>query len=210
MRFRLETKDEIMAAPAYRRPYIFVGSLDGYVYAVHETTGAQEWRHSVGEAVSVSPAAIENQVFVCSQAPRMHCLSTDDGAEAWQADLIERFVAASPDRVYGMDRWSNLYILDRASGTLRGRISFHGSTMPLVNQETDRLYLASPLGLVQCLHEIGIEEPIRYVAPPLPENLDNAEAPGADATGAAPSDQADTPAGDDPFGTVPADDPFNP
>lgn len=211
MRYRLETQDEIVAAPGYRMPSIFVGSLDGYVYAVHETTGEQQWRHSVGEAIPVSPAAIENHAFVCSQAPRMHCLSTDDGEELWHADHVERFVAASPDRVYGMDRWSNLYILDRASGALLGRISFRGSTMPLVNQETDRLYLASPTGLVQCLHEIGLDEPIRYIAPPLPENLDEAATPDGKATDTAAPAQTDTPVPDDPFGTGPGDDnPFDP
>jgi hypothetical protein len=98
--------------------------------------------------------------------------------------------------------------------------------MPLVNQETDRLYLASPTGLVQCLHEIALEEPVRYVAPPLPDNLDAAapaegEAP-ADATtpevpATPPETEPQPPIDDDPFGTAPADDaadadedPFNP
>jgi outer membrane protein assembly factor BamB len=216
MRFRLETQDEIIATPGYRKPFIFVGSLDGYVYAVHETTGAQAWKHSVGDDVPVAPAAIEDHVFVCSQAPRMHCLSAADGEELWQAARVERFVAASPERVYGMDRWSNLYILDRASGAQRARISFRGSTMPLVNQQTDRLYLASPLGLVQCLHEIGIDEPIRYIAPPLPENLDEAAAPGAATLDAAtpeapPATQPDAGAGENPFGTGAGEEsPFNP
>jgi hypothetical protein len=30
------------------------------------------------------------------------------------------------------------------------------------NVQTDRLYLATPEGLVQCLHEIGLKEPLRY------------------------------------------------
>jgi hypothetical protein len=212
MRFRLETQDEIIATPGYRTPFIFVGGLDGYVYAVHEITGAQEWKQSLGDPIAVSPAAIEDHVFVCSQTPRMVCLAAKDGSELWRAGQVERFVAASPERVYGMDRWSNLYILDRASGALRGRISFHGSTMPLVNQETDRLFLASPLGLVQCLHEIGIDEPIRYIAPPLPENLDEKPAPGAEApAGEAPAATPAEPgaAEDDPFGVGPADDAAN-
>jgi outer membrane protein assembly factor BamB len=214
MRFRLETHDEIVAQPGYRKPIIFVGSLDGYVYAVDEISGVQQWKFSVGDPIAVSPAAIENHVFVCSQAPRIYCLSIEGGNELWRAANVDRFVAASPDRVYGMDPWSNLYILDRASGTQLGRIEFRGSTIPLVNQATDRLYLASPTGLVQCLHEIGIEEPIRYEPPPLPENLDEAGAEGtpgsADATAPTPPAQPPVPGGaaDDPFGGAADDNPF--
>lgn len=210
MRFRLETHDEITTKPGYRRPLIFVGSLDGYVYAVDENTGRQQWRFSTGDPIVVTPAGIEDHVFVCSQAPTMHCLSAEDGSELWQAPHVERFVAASPERVYGMDRWSNLYILDRASGTLLGRINFRGATVPLVNQETDRLYLASPTGLIQCLHETGLEEPIRYAPPPLPENLDAADAAAGAGTPAATGEaQPETaePATDGPFAT-PDDDPF--
>lgn len=213
VRFRLETHDEIIAKPGYRRPMIYTGSLDGYIYAVHEMTGAQEWRFSVGNPIVVSPAAVEDHVFVCSQAPRMHCLSAEDGTELWNAPHVERFVAASPDRVYGMDRWSHLYILDRATGELLGRINFRNATVPLVNEETDRLYLATPTGLIQCLHESAIAEPIYYRPPPLPENLDAAAETQPDAAAAAPPDAAAAPATDDPFagGTTqpPAeDDPF--
>jgi hypothetical protein len=146
----------------------------------------------------------------------MHCLSTENGEQLWQAGRVERFVAASPERVYGMDRWSNMYILDRATGALRARVSSRGSTMPLVNQQTDRLYLASPTGLVQCLHEIGIEEPIQYIAPPLPEKLDEAATPeGAtpEATAAptAPPTEPEAVVGEDPFGTGAAEEnPFDP
>jgi hypothetical protein len=114
-----------------------------------------------------------------------------------------------------MDRWSNLYILARASGALRARVSSRGSTMPLVNQQTDRLYLASPMGLVLCLHEIGLEEPIQYIAPPLPEDLDDAATPdGAtlDATATStPPAQPDASDDQDPFGTGAAEgNPFDP
>jgi hypothetical protein len=217
VRFRLETHDEIIVQPGYRAPFIFSGSLDGYLYAVHEITGAQQWKFSVGDPIVVAPAAIEDHVFVCSQAPRMHCISAEEGTELWRAAQVERFIAASPDRVYGMDRWSNLYILDRTNGEMLGRIDFRGSTVPLVNQETDRLYLASPTGLIQCLHESALTEPILYQPPPPPENLDAEGAAGAPSTqpGAAAPAQPDVapPATDDPFApaadAAPAtDDPF--
>ena len=35
-------------------------------------------------------------------------------------------------------------------------------SLKFMNEQTDRLYLAAPDGLVQCLHEIGIKEPLRY------------------------------------------------
>jgi hypothetical protein len=107
-----------------------------------------------------------------------------------------------------MDRWSNLYILDRASGRQLARLSFRGSSVPLVNQETDRLYLASPTGLVQCLHEVGLESPIRYEPPPPPEGAEADETDEATPTpptapAAAAEDPFAAPAESDPFATEP-------
>ena len=35
-------------------------------------------------------------------------------------------------------------------------------SLKFTNFQTDRLYLATPEGLIQCLHEIGVKEPLRY------------------------------------------------
>jgi len=177
MRFRLETHAEIVSKPAFKEPLIFAGSRDGYVYAVDEISGVQQWKYSTGEAVSVSPAAIEDHLFVCSEAPRMHCLMAAAGTSVWSAAGIERFVAASPTRVYGVDRFQNVHILDRASGSEIGQLAARGADLPLVNQQTDRLYLVASTGLIQCLHETAIPQSIRYEAPPLPDRLDGSSLP---------------------------------
>jgi hypothetical protein len=40
-----------------------------------------------------------------------------------------------------------------------------GATSALVNDQTDRVYLVSQKGAVQCLHELGAEQPFYHVVP---------------------------------------------
>jgi hypothetical protein len=70
--------------------------------------------------------------------------------------------------VYAADARGQLLILDAAKGTRLATLPLAESTVPLVNQQTDRIYLASESGLIQCLHEIALTEPLRYVEPEKP------------------------------------------
>jgi hypothetical protein len=79
-----------------------------------------------------------------------------------------------------MDEFGTLIVLDAATGAVLGRTPTEGTINALVNDQTDRLYLVSNGGMVQCLHEIGAKEPL-YHNPP--ETASEAtEQPAADGT----------------------------
>ena len=46
-----------------------------------------------------------------------------------------------------------------------GHDPVRGMDIKLINSQTDRIYLASDTGLVQCLHEVELAEPIRHNLP---------------------------------------------
>ncbi len=163
VRFRLESGGEINVPAAAVSPHFFTVTDDGFVYAVHEINGARRWQVSIGDPVLEPIAAIRNRLFVCSTAPHMHCLDTDKGETVWKAREIQRFVAASPDFVYGMGRLGDLRVLDAASGDEVGRLKPRGATLPVINLSSDRIFLASPTGLIQCLHEVDRPDPIYYL-----------------------------------------------
>jgi outer membrane protein assembly factor BamB len=211
MRSRLETGSEIVAPPAYRKPYIYVAALSGELFAIDETSGAKRWKYATGYPVVRAPAVIGDRVFITTDEPALHCVDAKSGVAVWEAPNVAQFAAASRHRVYGVDEFGAFLVLDAATGSLIARISTEGTTNALVNDQTDRIFLVSDDGAVQCLHEIGAKQPL-YHNPPAAEadsagtDVDDESTmpttpaavqpqPGAEA--AAPADEGD-PFGEDP------------
>ena len=162
VRFRIETQDTISTPPTALSPYIFAASQDGFIYAANEKNGTQLWRYSLGEAISTPPVAVMQRVFVCSEKPEMVCVSAKEGLLQWKAKGISRFVAASPTKVYAFDSSFRLQVLDGATGKVESVLNSSASTFPIVNQKTDRIYLASPTGVIQCLRELNAKKPHQH------------------------------------------------
>lgn len=233
VRFRVEMKDEIASAPGYSKPYIYSASLDGYVVAVHELSGNQAWRFSTGDPIYKAPVAIKDEVFVCPDQGGMFCIDATTGKEKWWVPKASMFLAASPDRVYATDELARLFILDHKTGSRIATVPIPEMSLLFSNDQTDRLYLGSRTGVLQCLHDLGQDTPIEYIqrtgedqpAEPIEQEGLEAAAPkeaapaaGNPFGGAAPADDdpfggaapapAPAPADDDPFGGG-GDDPFN-
>ena len=196
IRFRVETNDAITSKAAYKKPYFYASSLDGNVYAFHEMSGEQIWRFSAGDPIEEPATVIDDRVYVPTDHAGMYCVDAETGREIWWAPRIERFLAASKERVYATDNLYQLYILDAKTGGRLATLPIYGMNMLLVNQTTDRIYMASDSGLIQCLHDASLDKPIYHNV----EKQEGAE----DATEA----EAEKPAGEkvDPF-AVPAEKP---
>ncbi len=206
VRFRLETYGKFEARPAYRAPLIYAIGLSGEMFAVHELNGTLAWRYMTGYPTSRSPAAVGKQLFVTSEEPMLHCVDASTGLLQWKSLGISQFAAVSKSHVFGVDRYGTVHILNRADGAPVGRIASGGTIDALVNDQTDRLFLISERGLVQCLHEIGADQPTYYAKSPVAEEQPaDAEAeettPGEDepATEPTPRPQAVAPAEEPAF-----------
>jgi len=141
---------------------VLATSRDGYLYVFEEDTGDLEWRFPLGQPVISRPAVIRSRVFVAGQLGGMFCLDLKQGLQQWYAPNAARFIAASEQRVYAEDRLGQILVLDINTGARLDTITLDPSMLKLFNIQTDRIYLATPDGLVQCLHEIELAEPIRY------------------------------------------------
>lgn len=199
--YRLETEDAITIPPAYLKPYAFSASLDGYLYAFHLGKGDTVWRYSLGDPINSPPVAVMGRVYVASERPEMFALNAKNGDVDWKAKGITHILAVSSNRVYARDRNNRLNILDAKSGTKLGVLDTSASSVLVVNYHTDRVYLASPKGLIQCLHEIEQEKPLNHKP-----FLDEKNADESDKKAASPADDddpfgesADAPKDDDPF-----------
>ena len=209
LRFRLETGSDVLAQPAYRKPLIYVATASGEVFAMHEDTAARHWKYATGFPVNRAPAAVADRVYVTSQQPALHCVDAETGNAFWEAPDVTQFAAASRTRVYGVDELDALVVLDAATGALLARMPTEGTLNALVNDQTDRLYLVTEDGAVQCLHEIGAKEPLFHHPPEGGEQPEAAagDAPVGEAAAtdeALPATEPMPPADDeaDPFGTA--------
>ena len=162
IRYRVETNDAITSKAVYKKPYFYASSLDGNVYAFHEMSGEQIWRFSAGDPIEEPATVIDDRIYVPTDHAGMYCVDANTGREVWWAPRIERFLAASKERVYATDNLYQLYILDGKTGGRLATLPIYGMDMLLVNQTTDRLYLASNSGLIQCLHDASLEKPIYH------------------------------------------------
>ncbi len=221
-RYRLPTEGPIVSRAAFLPPdpqvpgsagTIFTASHDGYVYAVEEKTGVALWSFSCGEAIVERPALIFPRLFVTTQLGGMFSLDVATGAQQWWAPNVRQFVAASNGRVYAFDTKDQLLVLDIESGARLDSIDVGPLPVRLANDQTDRIYLASATGLIHCLHERELPEPLHHnrVAPEpqptRPEVIQEAlpDQPPMDAAPPRPEPQpaADPSAAADPFGAAP-------
>jgi outer membrane protein assembly factor BamB len=182
VRFRLETRSPIVAPPGYHQPYVYAATTSGELFAMHEITGVRRWKYATGFPVTRTPAVLEQRVFVTSDEPSLHCVDENTGSIVWESPGVVQFAAASKTRVYGVDDFGALVLLDAATGAVIARTRSDNSISALVNDQTDRIYLVSDSGLVQCLHELGSKQPLRHNPPPAKDEKPAATAPAAAAT----------------------------
>lgn len=181
-RFRVQMGDRAVARPVYIKPYLYVGTLGGHLYKLHEKTGSQKWRFATGSPISSRPLATGERVFVATETGGVFCLAgrvsdetlraaeaeagniertaTVDGEEIWWAPRVTELLAASPTRLYGRDASGRTLVLRADNGGLIDTLPTELSDLTVTNDRTDRIFLASRTGLVQCLREIALTEPV--------------------------------------------------
>lgn len=142
-----ETGGAVRSSPAVVRGTVFVGSDDGYIYALDANTGEEEWAFATNGPVTSSPAVLGHMVYVGSHDHRVYALSAARGDPVWEfrtggrvrssptveansaATVVDDVVAIGSDD-------GTLYALDATSGE------------PLKTIRTDGPVVAAPTILV--------------------------------------------------------------
>ena len=166
-RNQVEAYGGVAAPMTFRAPNLFVGSLGGYVYAFNESNGRTLWRFTAEEAVRQAPIVINNAVYVIPEFGGMFSVDANTGSELWHAPQIKQFVAAGKNRVYCFDSVDRFVSIDAKTGARVDVLPVSGYRLPLANWTTDRIYLASDKGLVQCFREIDAVKSVSYAVPKL-------------------------------------------
>ncbi|MBP3529716.1 MAG: PQQ-binding-like beta-propeller repeat protein [Thermoguttaceae bacterium] len=212
-----------MAMEAARRKggLAIVGTDSGNVFAINDANGKVRWTYLTQSPVSERVSAFKDftaskelayNVYIPVESGDFFALDLKTGLENWRASGVKRLISASATRLYVFDQLDRLAVLDRANGSRLKTLTLAPTKFQIFNQETDRVYLVSADGLIQCLRETQQVEPLRHrdetcadVAARLAKAIETGSEDAPNAAEAAPSVVDDAAAAD---AEAAEDDPF--
>jgi len=150
---------------------ILAGSIAGFVVAINDSTGDLLWKFVATDPIIQRVIIVKNHVYACSLSGGMYCLDARNGEEIWFSKGITQFIAESKGFVYALNSRREIAILDRNTGHVQATLPAMPFDFFLDNCETDRIYAGTNKGLLQCLREIHLPDPVKH----RPNRIDLAE-----------------------------------
>ncbi len=186
---RLTAADRVSAPPAQAGVMGYVPLADGTLTAVDLSAGNTVnaklvWRSVIGGLLNRKPVAVSDAVFVAGDSSGVARIDRATGELMWRTGpTIDRVVAVNQEFVYARDQLGRLQVLDarrasapvyRTAYPLSG-IDVARFNVPVTNDMTDRVVLATDGGLLVCLRDASAKyvRPVRMAPPPPPDLKDN-------------------------------------
>jgi outer membrane protein assembly factor BamB len=169
-RFEQKVSDEysidskVAAMPGQHGIMAYIGTDRGTLHAINMENSKLLWRYMPGGDIRAQPAILDRDVFVV--ADRVGLLRVDrlSGQEVWLAKQFDRFLAANDKFVYALQPNGEFHVLDYMRGSSLAHYDLKDWTVPMSNELTDRIYLASNDGQIICLRNRELKLPMRYHA----------------------------------------------
>ena len=124
-----ETGDGIESTAAIAEGTIYVGALDGYLYAIDLETGELKWKYQASGEIKSSPAVFRNVVHFGDGMGDFHAVDAQTGESRWtfQADAeIISSANVSEDRLLFGSYDQFLYCLSAEDGALIWKLETEG------------------------------------------------------------------------------------
>lgn len=185
---------------------LLVPSTDNNLYATDLYTADLQWVFSSGAPIEQEPLVSNNEVLVLNKAGEVYSVNPQSGEANWSRRTFEsKILALGSDRLYLTSADRDLMVLDRQSGRVvfdprgtheRAGLNLRPYSLSLTNRSNDRLYFATPSGVIVCIREAGktAPTPLRDLSkeqafgylPDPPSDSETAPAPPANAPETAP------------------------
>ena len=91
-----KTGGRVFSSPVISGNRLFIGSDDGYLYALNAASGQLLWKFRTGGRVSSSAAVYEDKVVVMSFDGSVYCLEHQSGKELWKFQTAGEKVFSAP------------------------------------------------------------------------------------------------------------------
>jgi outer membrane protein assembly factor BamB len=156
------------SGPTIFLPNVYVGTEAGYLTAYDAEHGDEVWRFSTGSPIRQRPIALGTVVYALPEDGGLFAVRPETGEPMWYSAEPVQFVSASPQRVYTLDRFGRIAILDAKTGARVATLRLSNQVNALTNSHDDRLVLYTDSGMIQGLRETQLVEPHVYVRPQLP------------------------------------------
>lgn len=228
LEFRLDTAGVVngQVATADDQRFFFATSK-GQVYALQATReGRVLWNLPLGEPLLQGVVVVGEQVYAASGYGNLFSIDVTTGHMLWDnaSPNIDALIGVVGEYIYARSASGSLVVLDKATGKRVANFNGVQPTTIFPNTETDRLYMVSTGGTLQCLRPENAPLPtFRSTPPPAPDaeseevevavETDELEVDGMtdggedlDPFGAGDTDPFGA-SGDSPFGAM-EDDPF--
>ena len=167
------------APPGQDATTAYLATQDAHLYAVGLNSGTVQWRYITGMPLRHAPAAVDvsdggapaKDLYVTADGKGLARINRITGEPLWNvrgqdySPGVDRLLAVNPKFVYGADRVGRLLVLDRKNGAALSRYDLRDFAFPVVNTETDRIYLAANDGLIVCLHDKEYVSALAYNRP---------------------------------------------
>jgi outer membrane protein assembly factor BamB len=161
LRYRFETEAKVVAPMGQHGWIAYAGTDAGTLYAYNMDTAKLQWRFLPGGGIRRQPAVTDRDVFVAVDQVGLFRLDRATGREVWVARQLDRFLAANDNFVYALHHTGEFHVLDYLRGSTMARYDLKDWTIPVLNELTDRIYLASNDGQLICLRHRDLRAPLR-------------------------------------------------
>jgi outer membrane protein assembly factor BamB len=131
IRWAVQTDGPIRGAPTVTADAVYVGSADGFVYAIDKSRGAVIWKFDTGAAIAGAPTVAGNKIIVAGRGRKVYALDRTNGAQVWSFEMKPTLPTATEWNFYTAPAVVDeqqvlvpsgdgfLYALDLTSGQLR-------------------------------------------------------------------------------------------
>jgi outer membrane protein assembly factor BamB len=151
--YSFESAAPVSAPPGQYGDIAYIPFANSTLQAMNIENGRMLWRLAIGGTTRHQPVVNDDDVYLMPERSGLYRINRASGEVVWQNQKGERFLAANRQLVYALDSRGQLLVLDRARGTQLSSYDARDYVVPVVNEYTDRLFLAAHDGLLLCLRD---------------------------------------------------------
>ncbi len=160
-RFSLSIGSEVAAPLGQYGPVAYVAARNFNLFALDIQAAQILWRFTSDRPIRRKPVATDEEVYVAPENGGLYRIDRLTGRDTWRNLNVQQFLAENKAFIYALDPNGRLALLDRLHGNVLASIDTRDFVVPVVNEQTDRLYLAANDGLIVCLHDRDYPRPWR-------------------------------------------------